>query len=119
MENTTPEVAVRPSRRKRNLLILLLVIVLAAAGCTAWYLLYARYYESTDDAYVNGNQVTLTPQIAGKQIQDGITAHHQGTGRFHIITAAQGKRGDRAELGVDRTDGTGRPATAGKEEKHQ
>jgi membrane fusion protein (multidrug efflux system) len=65
MENTTPEVAVRPSRRKRNLLILLLVIVLAAAGCTAWYLLYARYYESTDDAYVNGNQVTLTPQIAG------------------------------------------------------
>jgi membrane fusion protein (multidrug efflux system) len=30
----------------------------------AWYLLYARYYETTDDAYVNGNQVTLTRRLA-------------------------------------------------------
>jgi multidrug resistance efflux pump len=35
----------------------------------AWYLLYARYYETTDDAYVNGNQVTLTPQIGGTVTQ--------------------------------------------------
>lgn len=69
MENTAPAPEKRPSKRKRNFAILLLVLILAAAGCLAWYLLYARYYESTDDAYVNGNQVTLTPQIAGTVTQ--------------------------------------------------
>lgn len=69
METTSAEQVQRGSKRKRNLLILLLILVLAAAGCLAWYLLYARYYESTDDAYVNGNQVTLTPQIAGTVTQ--------------------------------------------------
>ncbi|MGU3414973.1 efflux RND transporter periplasmic adaptor subunit [Enterobacteriaceae bacterium C23F] len=69
MENTAPAAEKRPSKRKRNFAILFLVLILAAAGCLAWYLLYARYYESTDDAYVNGNQVTLTPQIAGTVTQ--------------------------------------------------
>ncbi|TDX19265.1 membrane fusion protein (multidrug efflux system) [Buttiauxella sp. BIGb0552] len=67
---TTPEVHVqRSSKRKRNFIILILILVLAAAGCLAWYFLYARYYESTDDAYVNGNQVALTPQIGGTVTQ--------------------------------------------------
>ncbi|WP_139804243.1 biotin/lipoyl-binding protein, partial [Cronobacter sakazakii] len=39
------------------------------AGCVAWYMLSARDYETTDDAYVNGNQVTLTPQIGGTVTQ--------------------------------------------------
>lgn len=69
MTNNTAESPVRPGRRKRNLLILLLVLLLIAAGTLAWYLLYARYYESTDDAYVNGNLVALTPQIAGTVTQ--------------------------------------------------
>lgn len=38
----------------------------------AYYLFYGRFYEYTDDAYVNGNQVMLTPQVAG--IVTGITA---------------------------------------------
>ena len=50
-------------------LLFYLILVLAAAGCLAWYFLYARYYESTDDAYVNGNQVALTPQISGTVTQ--------------------------------------------------
>jgi len=58
-----------PSKRKRNFAILLIILVLIAAGCLAWYLLYARYYETTDDAYVNANLVTLTPQIAGTVTQ--------------------------------------------------
>lgn len=67
---TNPEVHVkRSSKRKRNFIIFILILVLAAAGCLAWYLLYARYYESTDDAYVNGNQVMLTPQINGTVTQ--------------------------------------------------
>ena len=58
-----------PSKRKRNFAILLVLLVLIAAGCLAWYFLYARYYETTDDAYVNANLVTLTPQIAGTVTQ--------------------------------------------------
>ncbi|MCT4701071.1 efflux RND transporter periplasmic adaptor subunit [Enterobacteriaceae bacterium H20N1] len=69
METTPAEQIQRGSKRKRNFIILLLILVLAAAGCLAWYLLYARYYETTDDAYVNGNQVILTPQIGGTVTQ--------------------------------------------------
>ncbi|PWW07593.1 efflux RND transporter periplasmic adaptor subunit [Mangrovibacter plantisponsor] len=65
-KNTVPT---RSGRRKRNLLILTLILLLLFAGVLAWYLLYARYYESTDDAYVSGNLVTLTPQIAGTVTQ--------------------------------------------------
>ena len=72
MTNSTSETAPRPGRRKRNLLILLLILVLIAAGTLAWYLLYGRYYESTDDAYVNGNLVALTPQITGTVTQVAI-----------------------------------------------
>lgn len=69
METTAAQQAERGSKRKRNFIILLIILLLAAGGSLAWYLLYARYYESTDDAYVNGNQVTLTPQIGGTVTQ--------------------------------------------------
>ncbi|MRT12803.1 HlyD family efflux transporter periplasmic adaptor subunit [Enterobacteriaceae bacterium RIT711] len=69
METTPEEHVKRSSKRKRNFIILILILMLAAAGCLAWYFLYARYYESTDDAYVNGNQVALTPQIGGTVTQ--------------------------------------------------
>lgn len=69
METTPEEHVQRSSKRRRNFIILILILVLAAAGCLAWYFLYARYYESTDDAYVNGNQVALTPQIGGTVTQ--------------------------------------------------
>ncbi|EMM6762971.1 efflux RND transporter periplasmic adaptor subunit [Pluralibacter gergoviae] len=69
MTDNTTQSPVRLGRRKRNLLILLLVLLLIAAGTLAWYLLYGRYYESTDDAYVNGNLVALMPQITGTVTQ--------------------------------------------------
>ena len=67
---TTPEEHVQRSRKRiRNFIIFILILVLATAGCLTWYFLYARFYESTDDAYVNGNQVALTPQISGTVTQ--------------------------------------------------
>jgi len=69
METTPEEHVQRSSKRKRNFIIFILILVLAAAGCLTWYFLYARFYESTDDAYVNGNQVALTPQINGTVTQ--------------------------------------------------
>lgn len=69
MQNSSAQPERAPGKRKRNFAILFVVLLLIAAGCLAWYLLYARYYETTDDAYVSGNLVTLTPQIAGTVTQ--------------------------------------------------
>ncbi|ANB75777.1 hemolysin D [Paraburkholderia phytofirmans OLGA172] len=55
---------------KRKLLIATLVTALAAAGVAygAYYELVARYHVDTDDAYVNGNVVQITPQVTGTVI---------------------------------------------------
>ncbi|GAA5232096.1 HlyD family efflux transporter periplasmic adaptor subunit [Verticiella sediminum] len=53
------------SPRKRLLLIAALVFLIAAAAYGAWWFLIARHFQSTDDAYVQGDLVQITPQIAG------------------------------------------------------
>ncbi|MDF0729585.1 efflux RND transporter periplasmic adaptor subunit [Pseudomonas entomophila] len=62
---TTAEVPEANGKRKAWLLALLLVLILAGAGAWAWYSLVGRWHESTDDAYVNGNVVQITPLVAG------------------------------------------------------
>lgn len=52
-------------KRKTWLLALLLVLILAGAAGWAWYSLVGRWHESTDDAYVNGNVVEITPLVTG------------------------------------------------------
>ena len=52
-------------KRKLMLFILLVVVVLAGLGVWAWHEFYGRFYESTDDAYVNGNVVEITPLVTG------------------------------------------------------
>ncbi|MGN6086183.1 HlyD family secretion protein [Trinickia sp.] len=59
-EGTTP-----PGRRKRLLAALALAVVAGGAAYAAYYFDYGRYHESTDDAYVSGNLVQLTPQVTG------------------------------------------------------
>ncbi|KAF1684470.1 HlyD family efflux transporter periplasmic adaptor subunit [Pseudoxanthomonas taiwanensis] len=61
----TPAPAASHGKRRRALQILLLAGVLAGAAWLAWYLLYARWHEYTDDAYVQGNLVSVVPQTAG------------------------------------------------------
>ncbi|MGN6653276.1 HlyD family secretion protein [Trinickia sp.] len=63
-------VATGPDLRKRKLLLELLgaAVVVSAAAYGAYYMTYARYHESTDDAYVSGNLVQLTPQVTGTVI---------------------------------------------------
>ncbi|HEY6515212.1 MAG TPA: HlyD family efflux transporter periplasmic adaptor subunit [Steroidobacteraceae bacterium] len=48
---------------RRGLIALALVVVVVAIG--VYYALFMRYHVTTDDAYVNGNLVRLTPQISG------------------------------------------------------
>jgi membrane fusion protein, multidrug efflux system len=56
------------SRRRGILVLITLGIAAIAAAVIAYYLLVLRYYESTDDAYVNGNVVQVTPQVTGTVI---------------------------------------------------
>ncbi|MFI4940110.1 MAG: biotin/lipoyl-binding protein, partial [Burkholderiales bacterium] len=58
--------ATQNNGKRRSLLIAAtLILLIVLAGCTAWWLLYGRYFESTDDAYVAGNVVQVTPQVSG------------------------------------------------------
>ena len=52
-------------KRKLWLALLGMGVVVAGAAYGAYYFTYAQYHESTDDAYVNGNLVQLTPQVTG------------------------------------------------------
>jgi len=58
----------RPAARKRLLLLATLVFLLAAIAYGAWWFIYGAHFESTDDAYVHGNLVQITPQVAGTVI---------------------------------------------------
>lgn len=54
-----------PSRRKRNLTLLTLLFIVVALGFAVMYFLVWQHEQSTDDAYVAGYSVQITPQVAG------------------------------------------------------
>jgi membrane fusion protein (multidrug efflux system) len=69
-DNTAP---VQPPKNRRGLMLRLLavVLVLAAIGWGLFYFFEGRWYEGTDDAYVSGNIVQITPQVAGSVVTIG------------------------------------------------
>ncbi|MFR0692326.1 efflux RND transporter periplasmic adaptor subunit [Enterobacterales bacterium AE_CKDN230030158-1A_HGKHYDSX7] len=71
MSTAVQETPAANPKRKRWLLILLAVVILAGLASVAWELLYGRWHEGTDDAYVNGNVVQITPQITGTVVSIG------------------------------------------------
>jgi membrane fusion protein, multidrug efflux system len=60
--------AANNGKRKRMMTLLVIVILIAAIAYGLYYFLVARFRESTDDAYVNGNVVQITPQVTGTVI---------------------------------------------------
>jgi len=60
--------ASKPSKRKILLALLAATLGLSGAAYGAYYYLDARYHVDTDDAYVNGNVVQITPQVTGTVI---------------------------------------------------
>jgi membrane fusion protein (multidrug efflux system) len=59
------------SKRKRWLAGVLGASAIAGVAYGAWWGLAGRYHESTDDAYVSGNVVQITPQISGTVVKIG------------------------------------------------
>lgn len=66
--NNAPAAPATNPKRRVMMTLLTVVILIAAIGYGFYYFLYARFYESTDDAYVNGNVVQITPQVVGTVI---------------------------------------------------
>src|SRR6267154_5912997 len=63
-----------PARTSRRWLWLSIVggaFVLIGAAYTLYWANVLRYRQSTDDAYVNGNVVQITPQISGTVVSIG------------------------------------------------
>ena len=71
--NQATEAALPPpdGRRKRLLFLLIALFVAAGIGYAAYWMTVGRYVESTDDAYVGGNLVQITPQVAGMVLTIG------------------------------------------------
>ena len=70
-QTSTPDTSTLKSRRKLWLAIVTGVFVVVGAGYGAYWATVLRYYQSTDDAYVNGNVVQITPQISGTVVSIG------------------------------------------------
>ncbi|MCM8740469.1 efflux RND transporter periplasmic adaptor subunit [Pseudomonas koreensis] len=66
----TPDTG-NPRKRKVMLLVLVVVVLLAGAGVWAYHEFIGRFNESTDDAYVNGNVVEITPLVTGTVVSIG------------------------------------------------
>ncbi|MEJ0085218.1 MAG: efflux RND transporter periplasmic adaptor subunit [Pseudomonadota bacterium] len=62
---TTPAAAPPDHKRRRVFGAIAAVVALAGVGAALWWWFDGRWYASNDDAYVRGNLVQLTPQIAG------------------------------------------------------
>jgi membrane fusion protein, multidrug efflux system len=55
----------KKASRRKALLTLAAVVVLAGAGAAVYDWLVASHYEDTDNAYVQGNLIQITPQTGG------------------------------------------------------
>jgi len=65
MSQSPAEPTATTSRRRRVLLPLIGVLLLAGVAGAIWWFFEGRWHETTDDAYVAGDVVQITPQVAG------------------------------------------------------
>ncbi len=74
------------SARKRLLLGATAVFILIAVLYGIWWAIFASHYESTDDAYVHGNLVSVSAQIPGTVVSIGADDTQTVTQGAHLIT---------------------------------
>jgi membrane fusion protein (multidrug efflux system) len=66
LQTSSPAAPVKTvSYRKSGLIVLSTIVVLAGLGWAAYEYLVDSHFESTDNAYVQGNVIQITPQIGG------------------------------------------------------
>ena len=62
---SAPPAPARPRRKRRILLYLALAVAVLLAAALLYWFLIARYSETTDDAYLQADSVTLAPKVTG------------------------------------------------------
>ena len=55
----------KSQQRKKGLSIFILLLLLIAIGSAAYWFFFIKDFEETEDAYVSGNQVMVSAQVAG------------------------------------------------------
>ena len=55
----------KSQQRKKGLSIFILLLLLISIGSAAYWYLFIKGFEETEDAYVSGNQVMVSAQVAG------------------------------------------------------
>ena len=57
--------------RRRGLTLIAVAVVLVGIGWGGWHWVTGRHFETTDNAYVAGNVVQITPQVGGTVVAIG------------------------------------------------
>ena len=60
--------------RRRGLTLIAAAVAIAALGWGGWHWANGRHVETTDNAYVAGNVVQITPQVGGTVVSIGSAA---------------------------------------------
>src|SRR4029434_10585 len=78
--DTTPEALAAPARSvlKRPLLLLMAVVLLGVAAVAGWrYYTYFIAHEWTDDAFIEGRIIQMSPKVAGHVLRVPVTDNQQ------------------------------------------
>lgn len=68
MSDAASAPAANAAGRRRGLTVIAAAVALATAGWGGWHWLHGRHHQVTDNAYVAGNVVQITPQVSGTVI---------------------------------------------------
>ena len=65
MTDAASSIAANPTARRRGLTLIAAAVALVGLGWGGWHWLQGRHHQTTDNAYVAGNVVQITPQVGG------------------------------------------------------
>ncbi len=68
---TAPQAQTQRAQRRKWLVILTVALIVLAVLALVWWLVFARGYETTDDAYVAGDVANVMPQVGGTVVSIG------------------------------------------------
>ena len=90
--STTSDTTAAGRTRRRWLTLGLGGVALLAVAFGAYWAHTLRYRQSTDDAYVSGNVVQITPQISGTVVGIGVDDTQYVTAGAPLVRSRSGRR---------------------------
>ncbi|AZD21345.1 membrane fusion protein, multidrug efflux system [Pseudomonas chlororaphis] len=91
-----------PAQLKRRLFVFLFLVLLVALGFLAQWFFHGRFYESTDNAYVQGEITRVSSQL-GARIDEVLVQDNQHVEKGQLLIRLEG---DDFQLAVDRANAT-------------